>query len=45
MVIVIGANILFILFILLVILAYACRQIYRLMTETLLSANQNLEES
>lgn len=42
--IILGANILFVLLLLLLIFAYACRQIYRLMTETLLSASQNLED-
>ena len=45
MIIIIGANIVFAIFLMLVVMAYACRQVYRLMTETLLSASQNLEDS
>ncbi len=37
------ANFVFILFMMGVLVLYACRQVYRLMTETLLSANANLE--
>lgn len=44
LIIIIGVNLLFVAFLMLMLFAYACRQIYRLMTETLLSANQNLEE-
>ena len=44
LIVIIAANLLFVIFLLLLIFAYACRQIYRLMTETLLSASQNLEE-
>jgi hypothetical protein len=44
LIIIIGLNLLFIFFVILVLLVYACRQIYRLLTETLLSANQNLED-
>ncbi len=41
---IIGVNLLFVLFLVLVLFIYACRQIYRLMSETLLSTNQNLED-
>ena len=42
-IIVIGANVLFFVVILMTLLAFSCRQIYRLQTETLLSTSQNLE--
>jgi di/tricarboxylate transporter len=40
---IISVNLAFVIFILIVLIIYAIRQIYRLMTETLLSTNQNLE--
>jgi hypothetical protein len=44
LIVVLAINLLFVLLLMVVILAYACRQVYRLMAETLLSASQNLED-
>lgn len=38
-------NIIFLVFMMIVVILYALRQIYRLMTETLLSTNANLQPS
>ena len=42
-ILVLGLNLLFFVLLLLTIFLYACRQVYRLQTETLLSTSQNLE--